>query len=582
MAWTHATVDDEVGLEETPWANLGKAPRAAGVSLDAAAAAADAEHDSPWLQRNDVGSGPSSPISNPISTAQAHAKAHAPPPPTLRPQPIHNTNSPSYLLYPAGPPAAFPTQSPLFGTRRGPPPSPSTSPSPLAGTSNSSFESEVPLSRRSRVAYYDLLLTARRTMDYINDGVGFAKGSYNAAADAAGTVYGAVTSKTAQRTLLKTVLFGILSAGLFGLACVAYLAFYHQYLPDQVFTVPVHLQYGYELNPYGVSSLKGANFKDYQAYDISVTLSLPNSPTNIGRGNFMLALHLLDDNAPSTAGKIMSAMGAQTTLNSVPAPRSVLDGRNILYTSTRPTILPYTDPLVSLAKRILLLGYHVFVPASETTKLKVPMVERLEFYKGSPRGMMPTSLVLDVQAGQAFQVYSVLVTVTARLSGLRWFMHTWRITSFLLGTSFFWLVEVISLLSTALAAKLVFGAILGGGEAPRAVKKEHDLPRIKREGEGRGKKLEDVPMTFPTSSGQPPLRYDPPASGDTDGVEEEANAPPPDVGGEADVEDDEEAFEDMEEDDPQLRDSGIGTSYSERDTGSLRRRTSRGKMAGSS
>lgn len=334
----------------------------------------------------------------------------------------------------------------------------------------------------------------------------------------------------------------------------------------------------YELNPYGVSSFKDANFKDYQAYDISVTLNMPNSPSNIERGNFMLALHLLDDNTPSTAGKIMSAMGAQTTLNSVPAPRSVLDGRNILYTSTRPAIVPYTDPLVSLAKRILLLGYHIFVPSSETTKLRVPMVERLEFYRGAPRAMMPTSLVLDVQAGQALQVYSVSITVTARLSGLRWFMHTWRVTSFLLGTSFFWLVEVFSLLTTALAAKLVFGAIFGGGgEATAAVKKEVEYPRIKREGEGRGKRLADVPMTFPTSSGQPPLRYDPPPSASPSGVE--ADGPPPDVGGEADVED-EEAFEDME-DDPQLRDSGIGTSYSERDSGDLRRRTSRNKMAGS-
>lgn len=82
-------------------------------------------------------------------------------------------------------------------------------------------------------------------MDYVNEGAGFVRELYNAAIGAAGTVYGAVTSKTAQRTLLKTVLFGTLSAGLFSLACVAYLAFYHEYLPDQVFTVPVYLQYGY-------------------------------------------------------------------------------------------------------------------------------------------------------------------------------------------------------------------------------------------------------------------------------------------------------------------------------------------------
>lgn len=256
------------------------------------------------------------------------------------------------------------------------------------------------------------------------------------------------------------------------------------------------------------------------------------------------------------------------------APRSVLDGRNILYTTTRPAIVPYTDPLVSIAKRILLLGYHIIVPASETTKLKVPMVERLEFHSGPPKTMMPTSLVLDVQAGQTLQVYSVLVTITARLSGLRWFMHTWWLTSFLLGTSFFWLVEIVSLVITALAAKLVWSTVLGGVEKPPVVKKEH--PRIKQEGEGRGKMLDDVPMTFPTSSGQPPLRYDPPPSGHTGSVE--ADAPPPDRGGEADIESD-EGGEDVEND-PQLRDSGIGTSYSERDVaGSLRRRTSRGKMS---
>ncbi|KUI53420.1 Seipin [Cytospora mali] len=492
---------------------------------------------------------PISPNLNPVP----HIGPTQHPPHTLPPQPIGNTLSP-------------------FHTRRGPP-------SSSAGTFDPSFEPEVLLSRRSTVASYNYLLTARRTMDYINDGVDSVKGLYNAALGAAGTVYDAVTSKTAQRTLLKTVLFGILSTGLLGMACVAYLAFYHEYLPDQVFTVPVHLQYGYELNPYGISSLADANFKDYQAYDISVTLHLPNSPANLGRGNFMLALHLLDDNATSTAEKIMSAATkVQTTANSVPAPRSVLDGRNILYTSARPAIMPYTDPLVSLAKRILLLGYHIFVPASETTKLKVPLVERLEFRSGSPRGIMPTSLVLDVQAGQNLQVYSVFVAITARLSGLRWFMHTWWITSFLLGTSFFWFVEVFSLLITALVARLIWSVVFDGGEKSPAVKKEHEHPRIKQEGEGRGKVLEDIPMTFPTSSGQPPLRYDPPPSGHTSGVE--PDAPPPDMGGEADVED-EEGVEDMEDDDPHLRDSGIGTSYSERDSGNLRRRTSRGKMSGS-
>ena len=338
----------------------------------------------------------------------------------------------------------------------------------------------------------------------------------------------------------------------------------------------------YELNPYGISSLSGANFKDYQDYDISVTLKLPNSPTNLARGNFMLALYLLDD-AQAPASKIMSnLMGASPMPTSVPAPKSVLNERNVIFTSTRPAIIPYTDPLVSLAKRVLLLAYHVFVPASETTKLVVPMVERLEFRPGV---MMPSSLVLDVQAGQSLQVYDVLVTITAQLGGLRWVMHTWWITSFVLFTALFWLSEVFFLATTAVAAKVLWSVVFGGGRdkgaAPPGLIKQEEGQNLRIKQEGRGKALEDVPMTFPTSSQQPPLRYEP-EPGHASAVDEGSlpQQPQADVGGEADVED-EAIGDDYREEDPHGRDSGIGTSFSERDgPGSVRRRTSQRRLSG--
>lgn len=61
----------------------------------------------------------------------------------------------------------------------------------------------------------------------------YARGAYNAA-----------TSKTAQRTLLNTILVAASSTILFCMAAIAYLVFYHNYLPDQVTTIPIHLQYG--------------------------------------------------------------------------------------------------------------------------------------------------------------------------------------------------------------------------------------------------------------------------------------------------------------------------------------------------
>jgi len=56
-----------------------------------------------------------------------------------------------------------------------------------------------------------------------------------------------VTSKTAQRTLVNASLVIGGSTSLFCLAGIATSLFFHHYLPQQVVTVPIHLQYGYAI-----------------------------------------------------------------------------------------------------------------------------------------------------------------------------------------------------------------------------------------------------------------------------------------------------------------------------------------------
>lgn len=109
----------------------------------------------------------------------------------------------------------------------------------------SSYPSTWSQRRTVNTAWVDLLDASWQTMNYINDGTELTRSTYNAAWDTVGAVWRALTSKTARRTLLTTVLVSLASAFLFGLACLGYLAFYHEYLPDQVTTIPLHLQYGY-------------------------------------------------------------------------------------------------------------------------------------------------------------------------------------------------------------------------------------------------------------------------------------------------------------------------------------------------
>ncbi len=140
---------------------------------------------------------------------------------------------------------------------------------------------------------------------------------------------------------------------------------------------------------------------------------------------------------------------------------SFLAGQAIVHTSTRPALMPYIDPLTSLASRLLFMPYHVLFPrATSAVHLTVPMAEDLVFAaKRSATGRLPQSLLLEVQAGQGIQVYDAQVTLVARLKGLRGFMYRWKLTAFVVFTGGFWVGEMVVL---AGAMGLILAGILGG------------------------------------------------------------------------------------------------------------------------
>lgn len=132
-------------------------------------------------------------------------------------------------------------------------------------------------------------------------------------------------------------------------------------------------------------------------------------------------------------------------------------------------------------------------------------------------------------------------------------MYNYRIFSFIVFTGIFWAVEM--------AFATIFWLILSISVFPDSslltdVKKEEDPVRIKKE-EDEHSDMSDTPHTFPTLSGQPPLRYSSP------NVKEEDTPAPPDnevAVGEADDEDDDFVLDDAGPMRTQVSDSGIGTS----------------------
>lgn len=323
--------------------------------------------------------------------------------------------------------------------------------------------------------------------------------------------------------MIGTTLFAIAGVLLYVPAALGYFFLYYKYLPTLETSVPVHLQYGYVYlssswtphrpsllwvvqaltdnsvgpNPFGIASFKA--IANRQAYDITVSLTLPRSPANLDRGNFMLALHLLspgptasdtvpiittsksvpyllparplsDDpatEAPSSSSSSSSPSSSSWhSLDALLQPTrldlpSFLASHSIVHTTARPALIPYVDPLASLASRILFLGYHLLAPrGAAALRLSVPMAEGLAFSvpRRDAARVLPDSLLLEVQAGQGIQVYDARVTLVARLRGLQGFMYRWRITAFVLFTAVFWGVEMVAMV----VVLVVVGVTLGG------------------------------------------------------------------------------------------------------------------------
>ncbi|KAH8808445.1 putative adipose-regulatory protein-domain-containing protein [Xylogone sp. PMI_703] len=392
------------------------------------------------------------------------------------------------------------------------------------------------------------------------------------------------TSKTARQTYLNVILFVSTSTILWGLAVIAYIIFYIEFMPHIGIERTVHLQYGQSPHPYGLANLDSTLITE-QAYDITLTLTLPRSPSNLAIGNFMISLSLLSQD--------YKQQHVVSTSQSAMEPRDFIHPSrdDILFHSRRPAILTYSSELVTYSERLAALPLYVLGLRKEAETLVVPMAESVYLERG--RQNVPESVFMQLQAGQDIQVYSAVVHFTARLAGLRWFMYYQRVIAFFVGTTAFWVAEMVF----ALVGWLVLRSLISTDEDKNrnkelvkrqgAVKSEEETDedsqqKIKEEEEMDEPDLSDTPRTFPTYGRSAPLRYIPQVKNEEDSEEytiEDSNIPP--LGGEADDEGDGE-----EVDGSGIRstghregrsDSGIGTSFSEGgERAGLARRRSRG------
>ncbi|KAL3466628.1 putative adipose-regulatory protein-domain-containing protein [Aspergillus heterothallicus] len=228
-------------------------------------------------------------------------------------------------------------------------------------------------------------------------------------------------SKNAVTAYLGTVLFFVTAICMVVVSVLAYALFYYNVIPQVGLERTVHLQFG-EGNPWGIATLE-TGLVSFQRYDVHVELELPHTPSNRAAGNFMLDLSLLSQ--PSTSARTGENTSPQT-----------------IFHSRRPASLSYASPLIDISKKITFMPFYILGWQREAERLVVGMMERIEFPRGAFN--IPGSLRLELHSHVEMQFYAAKVTFRANLTGLRWIMYQWRITSFFVLTSMFWSVSMFS------------------------------------------------------------------------------------------------------------------------------------------
>lgn len=361
-------------------------------------------------------------------------------------------------------------------------------------------------------------------------------------------------SRRARRAYLTTFLAVSTSLVLLGIAIVAYTLFYWSYIPRIGFSRTIHLQFDNVFQhsqaanpyPYGVVNL-APDVVSQQNYDVKIELELPRTRANREAGNFMLDVSLL---APGKS--------VLETVKDGLASGQPTDAAPVLARSRRPAILQYKSWAVEHLHRFTELHWYLLGFRQEAEKLSVGVFEGVRFDKGWRN--VPGSLRLEVQSSTRMQIYSAKALFRARFTGLRWLMYNHRVISACIFVGTFWTTEMIfaGLAWAALAMVLA--------PAEEDVKDEDvKAERIKTEDEQA--RLSDTERTFPTLSGQSPLRYRSPEIKQEDQGPSTAIRDVPATGVEADDEDEDADF----------IDSGIGTSLESSNSrpGSVRKRRGR-------
>ncbi|XP_037318563.2 seipin-like [Pungitius pungitius] len=277
-----------------------------------------------------------------------------------------------------------------------------------------------------------------------------------------------VISHARQRAVQGFVLFIIVTL-LFLIAAFLYGSFYYSYMPLAAFHAPVHYYYRTDCESpasfscsYPVANISLMRNKKHvltfgQAYEMSLQLEMPDSPTNQELGMFMIKTTCFSQEGRKVASSARSA-------------RKLLSA-----SSSRFGMLRYRSDLLRY------LGTLVFLPAfltGVTEQKQVLQVELFSDFTDDPYSPSTTA-VLEILSSKV-QIYSSQLLIHAHFTGMRYLLFNFPLLSTVVGvsTNFIFLSVVFVLCYVRLVLSVDWG--------PQQVASDGLLSDEDNQGEGGG------------------------------------------------------------------------------------------------
>ncbi|KAK7206475.1 putative adipose-regulatory protein-domain-containing protein [Myxozyma melibiosi] len=266
------------------------------------------------------------------------------------------------------------------------------------------------------------------------------------------------------KTYLRvTLAFSAATALLFS-AIVSYLAFYNQYIPHDIISQPLYFDYKFQplLASAPLLHRDSPALRSDLPYTVSICLTVPRSPHNCDIGNFMLGLTVYRTDPVisyrSSSGETLSRHGIAYLQRNRPS--DALQSLAILDVA-RPAILPYRSPLFESLHTLFTIPLLIAGWTRESERLEIELAD--EFIFSASHSLKDAYVAAQISEG--VQVYDASLIWQAKLTGVRYLMRYYYVSTFIVAVGLFWATEVV-------AAFVVWGLVslcFSGGDSYQSV-----------------------------------------------------------------------------------------------------------------